>query len=61
MDQDHPYWAVRVNELLKWEKTEEFKNLKHNMRTKRKFQCFRCGRLVDASSNFCTYCGEKLK
>ena len=61
MDQDHPYWAVRVNELLKWEKTEEFKNLKHNMRTKRKFQCFRCGRLIDASSNFCTYCGEKLK
>ena len=56
MDQDHPFHAVRVREILKWKNNGQYQRLlaKHPV-------CPRCHRSIEASWKFCEHCGNKLK
>lgn len=60
--QNHPFAAVRVREILKWEKTEEYRRLKTGLLTSgSEARCPNCRKSVDANWDFCQYCGYKLK
>ena len=60
--QNHPFSAVRVREVLKWGRSEEYRNIKNNLlRLDSGHRCPRCKRTVDGSWTYCNYCGHKLK
>lgn len=60
--QDHPFAAVRVREILHWEKTEQYKRIKAGLLNQSTgTHCPNCHKLVDGSWAFCKYCGQKLK
>lgn len=54
MDQDHPFHAVRVREILKWRNNGQYLRLLHPV-------CPRCHRPIEVSWKFCEHCGNKLK
>ena len=56
MDQDHPFHAVRVREVLKWKNNGQYQRLLANHPV-----CPRCHRPIEASWKFCKHCGNKLK
>ena len=56
MDQDHPFHAVRVREILKWKNNGQYQRLLANHPV-----CPRCHRPIEASWRFCEHCGNKLK
>lgn len=61
---DHPFAAVRVNELLKWAKTQDYQDalvmlLQKNIR-QTVTKCPRCQAEVEPESLFCPYCNCKL-
>ena len=59
---DHPFAAVRVREILKWEKSQEYINIRANLDDDNgEGGCPNCHRPVDDSWTFCRYCGAKLK
>lgn len=59
---DHPFAAVRVREILKWEKSQEYLNIRANLDDDNgEGGCPNCHRPVDDSWTFCRYCGAKLK
>lgn len=55
LDQDHPFHAVRVREILKWKESGQYKKVLENNPT-----CPRCHRLIDRSWKYCEHCGNKL-
>ncbi len=60
--QSHPFAAVRVREILKWEKTEEYNRIKSGLLTSNsEKRCPNCHRVVDMNWGFCQYCGHNLK
>lgn len=60
--QDHPFAAVRVREILQWEKTEQYKRLKAGLLNQATgTHCPNCHKLADDNWAFCKYCGHKLK
>lgn len=60
--QSHPFAAVRVREILKWEKTEEYNRIKSGLLTSNSEKCCpNCHRVVDMNWGFCQYCGHNLK
>lgn len=52
---DHPFVAVRVNEILKWTNSEEFINLKANIP-----MCPHCHSAILKDWKFCKKCGTPL-
>ena len=61
LNRDHPFSAVRVNELLKWWHSEEFQHLLKAMRQCRDMKrCGHCGRYNDRDNKFCRYCGKQI-
>lgn len=56
MDQDHPFHAVRVREILKWKNNGQYQRLLANHPV-----CPRCHCPIEASWKFCEPCGNKLK
>lgn len=56
MDQDHPFHAVRVREILKWKNNGQYQRLVANHPV-----CPRCHRPIETSWKFCEHCGNKLK
>lgn len=62
MEQDHPFTAVRVREVLKWAQTDQFKNIKSSMTsTPNGLKCPNCHQDIDPTWGFCQHCGTKLK
>lgn len=60
MNSTHPFSAVRVQELLKWEKTEDYQHLKdHFAQAKVYRHCSQCSQHIGEDQKFCRYCGNK--
>ena len=60
MNNDHPFSAVRVQELLKWEQSEQYSMLRTAMRLEESDRtCTACGRKIDPDCTFCRFCGAK--
>jgi Zn-dependent protease with chaperone function len=58
MNQQHPFSAVRVQEILKWEKSEQYQRLRIALANKNDKQCPHCGRAIESQNKFCRYCGK---
>lgn len=61
MGQDHPFCAVRVNEILKWAESDQYKLLLKNKKIELDgFSCKTCGKIISKEWKFCKYCGSKV-
>lgn len=58
---DHPFPAVRVNEIIIWSKTEQFKRLSTFINSSKGEFCPSCLRRIKTNWQFCKHCGMKLK
>lgn len=62
LESSHPYAAIRVREILKWGKTEQWRRIKDIVRLEEKgLVCPECGNPVDDTWYYCKGCGHKLK
>lgn len=59
--QNHPFSAVRVREILKWGKSEEYQHIKVCILEGLSHKCPNCHQQVDEEWAYCKYCGQKLK
>ena len=61
--QSHPFSAVRVREIMKWGKTDAYRNIKAGLfgDAAAGKRCPKCHRFVDENWDFCKYCGTNLK
>lgn len=60
--QNHPFLGVRVQEILKWGKTDEYRNIKRKLLGPHTAnRCPNCNNYIDYSWFFCKHCGFKLK
>lgn len=55
LDQDHPFHAVRVCEILKWKESGQYRRAMENNPV-----CSYCHRPIEHSWRFCQHCGHKL-
>jgi Zn-dependent protease with chaperone function len=61
MERSHPFDVVRVNEILKWGRTEQYKTLKSKMQSKSSNRvCENCRNSTEPDWKFCKYCGTKI-
>lgn len=61
MGSSHPFAAVRVREILKWSRTDQYRRLReHAVLCDSGRVCGHCGRPVDGEWGFCKHCGHKL-
>ena len=61
-NQTHPFSAVRVREVLKWSKTEQYRKIMEHLRAgSSSSRCRECGNFVSDSWEYCRHCGTKLK
>lgn len=61
-NQTHPFSAVRVREVLKWSKTEQYRRIMEHLRAgSSSSRCRECGNFVSDSWEYCRHCGTKLK
>lgn len=62
MNENHPFAAVRIREILSWAASAQFVKLKDAMaRGEATPLCLKCGRKVSAKAKFCKFCGGELK
>ena len=62
LNRDHPFSAVRINELIKWSNSKDFHILRKAMQEYDDMQkCSSCGRYNEKNNKFCRYCGKTLK
>lgn len=60
--QNHPFSAVRVREILKWGKSEEYQRIKVCLlEESSSHRCPKCHQSVYDEWVYCKYCGQKLK
>ena len=61
MGQTHPFSAVRVREILKWSRSEEYQMIlrQRNLLTSSE-TCPYCGKYVGEDWRFCRHCGKPL-
>lgn len=63
--QNHPFSAVRVREILKWGRSEQYRRIKMGLSSEvggeRGKRCPQCHQMVDDDWMFCKHCGHKLK
>lgn len=60
--QTHPFSAVRVREVLKWSKTEQYKRIAAYLNSEESSaRCSECGNFISDSWEYCKYCGTKLR
>lgn len=63
MHSSHPFTAVRVREILKWEQSEQYKTLfeaiqRHELNPTK--ICKYCGSEIEECAKFCRFCGTKF-
>lgn len=56
MEQNHPFVAVRIRELVKWTNTQHYINLKAGIPL-----CPCCHHIIEGNENYCGHCGKLLK
>lgn len=62
MNAEHPFAAVRINELLSWTGNEQFASLKEAIASAEVApMCPKCGRRISTKAKFCKFCGSILK
>lgn len=62
MEQNHPFAAVRVREILKWGDSPVYVNIKNNLEGRNTEGCCpSCHRNIQPDWLFCLHCGKKLK
>lgn len=62
LESSHPYAAIRVREILKWGKTDQWHRIKDFVRLEEKgLICPNCNKAVEESWFYCKECGYKLK
>lgn len=62
LESSHPYAAIRVREILKWGKTEQWHRIKDIIQLEEKgLICPNCNKAVEESWSYCKECGYKLK
>lgn len=59
MDQEHPFSAVRVREILNWAQTEDFRKVTALLAGETHL-CPHCNQQVETSWAYCRHCGNKL-
>ena len=60
-DNEHPFMAIRIRELLLWAESTNFKMLRDAMECVANLPtCPKCGKRVAESARFCKYCGNSL-
>ncbi len=57
--QSHPFAAVRVREILKWGKSEQYRTIKSGGSASSD-RCPSCGTMIDKNWKFCRNCGHSL-
>lgn len=61
IEQDHPFNAVRVREILRWAESEQYRNIKRTpLLTDNTKRCTNCNKPIDSSWKFCRHCGIEL-
>jgi Zn-dependent protease with chaperone function len=61
LNQDHPYSAVRISELMKWSKSRDFQMLHEAvLKYETQVKCASCGRYNEKRNKFCRYCGKPM-
>lgn len=59
MNLDHPFSAVRIQELIRWCGTDKYRNLcKSWLNGLDMVACRKCGKPVSKNDRFCCYCGH---
>lgn len=62
LESSHPYAAIRVREILKWGKTDQWHRIKDIVQLEEKgLICPNCNKAVEESWFYCKECGYKLK
>lgn len=64
MNQDHPFSAVRVREILKWGESQQYRNIVNSLSAAANEEgrvCPSCHKPVDPQWKFCLHCGSKLQ
>jgi len=62
MNATHPFAAIRVREILKWGKTEQYQRIVTGMkRIGAGFLCHSCKSPADTAWTYCKNCGTKIK
>lgn len=61
MGTDHPFSAVRVREILKWEKSTQYQKIRESLSVVAEGGCPNCHKPVDSAWQFCRHCGAKIK
>ena len=56
----HPFAAVRVREILKWGKSEQYQSLLKNRDLKHQNTCPNCKKHIEPTWGFCKHCGYRL-
>jgi len=56
----HPFAAVRVREILKWAKSEQFQHLLNHQNSKEQNTCPNCNKPIESTWSFCKHCGYRL-
>lgn len=61
VERTHPFDVVRVREILKWGRTDQYKTLKSKMMSDTFNKvCQNCKKTIEPNWIFCKYCGNKL-
>ena len=62
MNSSHPFAAIRVREVLKWGKTEQYRRIMEGIKLiDSGVVCHSCNRPADGAWLYCRHCGAKLK
>ena len=61
MNQNHPFSAVRVKEILKWGKSSQYKTIVDHLSTEKSGKiCLNCKQPIADGWTYCKHCGNKL-
>lgn len=60
MGQSHPFAAVRVREILKWGRSQQYRNINDSFLGLPGQTCPDCCKPIESTWQFCRHCGAKL-
>ena len=61
LSQSHPFMAVRVNEILRWGESDQYRRLINNLEIEESpLRCPKCGAGIKPDWSFCRSCGTPI-